>query len=79
MVNERDGLKTGYLIFPFYPSGTLQDRIERHGVQNTVLPLSDVVRWIRDICAALMVFHSMQPEPLAFRDLKVRFLIYFYW
>jgi serine/threonine protein kinase len=67
LVELRDGKRDGYLLFPFYQRGTLQDLFER----NETLELKVLMKYFSGICAGLQAFHSMQPA-LAFRDLKVR-------
>jgi serine/threonine kinase 16 len=59
----------GYLIFPFYKQGTLQDLLFVKEAIGERIPLAEIVKYTNGICQGLMAFHSQSP-PLAFRDMK---------
>jgi hypothetical protein len=73
-VVEERGKRFAHLLFPFYRQGTLQNRIDQLSASRTWMEEREWIQLARGIIHALHVFHN-RPEPLAFRDLKVDFVL----
>ncbi len=66
---SNDKIREGLLLFPFYPNGTIQDRIDQEVEKYKFpkIPLKLIFKWYDGICNGLITFHK---HNLAFRDLK---------
>eukprot|EP00158_Paraphelidium_tribonemae_P005993 Partr_v1_DN27623_c1_g1_i1_m64892 putative serine threonine kinase 16 len=60
----------GYLLFPFYPDGSAQDLLDLTAKHHIVLTIDQILKIVKGICKGLEVFHSLEPDRMAFRDLK---------
>jgi len=58
-----------YLVFPYYPRGSLQDELQRRYQTNAYLDESMIIDLFRGVCCAVRVLHCHDP-PFAHRDIK---------
>lgn len=70
IVDGSNGVRAGYLLFPYYKSGTVQDKMDQLHISKLTKPFPELLKLAKGICAGVQAFHSVKPEPLAFRDLK---------
>lgn len=58
-----------YLVMDYVPGRDLRELVEEARQQNRFLPESRVLKWVRQLCAALEYLHSQDP-PVLHRDIK---------
>nr|KAG5709366.1 hypothetical protein BaRGS_029215 [Batillaria attramentaria] len=58
-----------FIIMPFYPRGSLQDRIEALAKKSEQMPEKEIWRLFLGICQGVSALHTHSP-PYAHRDLK---------
>lgn len=58
------------LLLPFYQRGTLHDELSRRQARKDSMSESLVLNLFQHICDAVYYLHTLQPEPLAHRDIK---------
>lgn len=55
---EEDGSKSVLILLPFYPNGSLQDKLTDAAIANTYLPEREVVSTALQVAKALRVMHK---------------------
>nr|ACO15455.1 Serine/threonine-protein kinase 16 [Caligus clemensi] len=58
------------LLFPYYPRGSLHDELTRRATSKDHLPSNLLLNIFHQICEGLSALHSLDPYPLAHRDIK---------
>ncbi|XP_059084935.1 serine/threonine-protein kinase 16-like [Tigriopus californicus] len=58
------------LLLPYYPRGTLHDELVRREVKKEPFSEEFALKLFQQICEAVHFMHSIEPQPLAHRDLK---------
>lgn len=59
-----------YMVFPYYPRGTLNDDLRRKEECRKRYSHKEVLHIFSQICDGLKVLHDYQPIPLAHHDIK---------
>ncbi|EGG20592.1 putative protein serine/threonine kinase [Cavenderia fasciculata] len=73
---QLDYAKEVLILLPFCKEGTLQDVLDKQRTVNgkscmiSVFTQAEIINIFQQLCQAVLVLHSLQPTPLAHRDLK---------
>jgi serine/threonine kinase 16 len=59
------------MVFPAYPRGTIQARVDKIAAANDRMPQRTVLELFHGVCVAVAVLHRLEPEGIAHRDLKL--------
>ncbi|CCH58024.1 hypothetical protein TBLA_0A02240 [Henningerozyma blattae CBS 6284] len=64
VIQEKNGNKTIWMVFPYYPLGSLQQVVDRHMLEGTFISESEAIRIMIGILKGVLRLHSpMSPIP----------------
>lgn len=69
VIQELDGAKTIYIVFPHYPLGSLQDSIDDRILDGTFVSESECIRIMCGIARGLLCLHDSSSAPRGVRTL----------